>query len=76
MRTGWDGGGAALDEFVVGWTEGLGAVCDGGEALGVERGQAECRAPDVELQHHGKMRWGALESSFSGIDGVSCQRRN
>jgi hypothetical protein len=65
MRTGWDGGGAALDELVVGWAEGLGAVGDGGETLCVERGQPEGRAPDVELQHHGEMRWVALESCFS-----------
>lgn len=52
IRTGWYSGRAALNELVVGWAGGLREVGDRGEALGVERREAKCRAPNVELQHH------------------------
>ena len=57
-RTRRHGRGAGLDQLVVGRAESLGEVGDGGEALGVEGGQAECGPPDVELQHHfGRFVW-------------------
>ena len=50
-----------MDQLVVGRAERLGEVGDGGEALGVERGQAECGPPDVELQHHlGRFVWDGM----------------
>ena len=55
-RTGWDGRGAALDELVIGRAGGLGEVCNDGDTLGVNGRQAECRAPDVELENHGGLQ--------------------
>ena len=81
-RTRRHGRGAGLDQLVVGRAESLGEVGDGGEALGVERGQAECGAPDEELQHHFEFSINACGMSAadrqrcgSGDDGVAkcCQ---
>lgn len=49
VLTGWDGRWTALYEQVVGGTQGLREVRNCRKALGVDRGEAECRTPDMEL---------------------------
>ncbi len=65
VLTCWDGRGAGLDELVVVWGERFGEERDCGEALGVDGGEAEGRAPDVELQDHGVRAPGVLLRSAS-----------
>lgn len=47
--TGWNGRGTALYEQVVGGAQCLRKVGNGRKALGVDRGEAESRTPDMEL---------------------------